>query len=762
MFSSNKGILEGNSIDHEGVIDFEGHEGVIDQQLWIFDWQSKRSRGLDIPASSTAICQVDDVIYCFGGRRSDTNDVREQLSNEFYTVDLGTMEVSRVECDQTLVPEPRAGHTLSYDEIHNRLVLFGGQTSADTETRSIIYFYELDNNKWVIPEISGVMPRGRHGHATVIIDKKFYLVGGFSSGNYLNDLYIMDLNELCWQRIDSTVAFPPRYGHTLNYYELENSIYLFGGYKYALSKEYYGDLWKFDLDRMEWTCVDKGACQGRDSHCAFIVKDPDHGSRLVILFGREEHGCCDEIDMYDFSNGTWSHRSLNDSTFSPSSRFSVSACALKKTSSSSSFLFIGGANTSNDRFNDIWVLTVQSMVQGSSSQAHLNTFLPSQENDFNPPLADAHIQVGHREWGIHSCIVGVRCRDLILDSEALQSASDKVGYLILYYIYCDSLPNGEVTPAEIAETAYFAKSLQLSHLELICLTRFGEILSPKTVLDACRIISQYGTKLSSFLKEAIAYILTNESSIDDTTFSNMLALECGLDVYKAGRNPGHTQSFVSVDPEANTTWNRALSMLSSYIDGSTTRSIVDSSLLPDFVLRLGDNSHSVQVHRIILAVSCERFAKLFENNPSISDMVFPAIVPLHLQPDIIDKFARFLYLFMLPTLDLRAAYVLFCLCVYLGFDNSTLIENCVQILKQPVADNDIFDVLQSCRDVIESDEMKKMGMNDFHIEIFKGVENRAMDAYWVADESIKTSPALHKLRHDVLIDLLKKPTVDGI
>ncbi len=64
----------------------------------------------------------------------------------------------------------------------------------------------------------------------------------------MNDLYILDLNQLKWQKIDANGILPSERSHhsALVY---ENKMFIIGGYDWINT---YSDVWSFDISTFTW------------------------------------------------------------------------------------------------------------------------------------------------------------------------------------------------------------------------------------------------------------------------------------------------------------------------------------------------------------------------------------------------------------------------------------------------------------------------------------------------------------------------------
>jgi hypothetical protein len=148
-------------------------------------------------------------------------------------------------------PEPRHGHTAVYDEVGDRMIVFGGDYTVPR------------NDVWVLAEASGsggtpswanTMPHGalgsppaRYWHAAAYdeVENRMMVFGGYT--NYMNDLWVLsDANgqggTSAWTE-GSPLGTPqsptPRFSASAVYNSSENRLVLFGGSDGAVRN----DLW---------------------------------------------------------------------------------------------------------------------------------------------------------------------------------------------------------------------------------------------------------------------------------------------------------------------------------------------------------------------------------------------------------------------------------------------------------------------------------------------------------------------------------------
>jgi N-acetylneuraminic acid mutarotase len=85
------------------------------------------------------------------------------------------------------------------------MVVFGGFIEGEREND--IWMYHFKENKWEKVEVKGQEPCPRAGHSMVVHDGQMFVFGGKDDdNNKINDLWIFDIKEKYWTRIESESA----------------------------------------------------------------------------------------------------------------------------------------------------------------------------------------------------------------------------------------------------------------------------------------------------------------------------------------------------------------------------------------------------------------------------------------------------------------------------------------------------------------------------------------------------------------------------
>lgn len=244
-------------------------------------------------------------------------------------------------------PVPRFGHSLVYDPVGGKVILFGGR---DTEDYVDTWAFDSKTDTWSLLSPGGRRPWARHGHALVYepTHGKIILFGGTSMAGLLlglNDLWIYDPAANTWTMLTPNGDVPPgRSGHSLAYDPVSKKVILFGG---SAQSQYLGDTWTYDPAANTWTQLTPLGDQPSPRSAASLLFDP--GLNKFLLFGgRDAH---DLNDTWTFDPATKAWARLSPTGDIPPARYSYGM--VYDTEASRTILFGGNAQGSG-YLNDTW------------------------------------------------------------------------------------------------------------------------------------------------------------------------------------------------------------------------------------------------------------------------------------------------------------------------------------------------------------------------------------------------------------------------
>lgn len=278
------------------------------------------------------------LIYMFGGRyRPENNSGNYVLFNDMWAFDVNTDTWKELKIGGE-VPSPRSNAKMVYDPTNDRLILFGGNASANGLqfiTLSDTYILPLKDQKWYRVSAGGAIPRSRVFHSMVVDthSQQVIMVGGGGNnafvGPFYNDVWGLSLKTLKWTELwkkTATNSGPDARINTVLVADPDNKqIIMVGGHD-DTAIGHRNDMWVFDTNQNTWQLKkigDTGTGSGCASFCRcnpdFVEVDlnsPERrqyhtfvaatGKKFGILFGgKTDCGYIDDTWYLDFTTFKW-------------------------------------------------------------------------------------------------------------------------------------------------------------------------------------------------------------------------------------------------------------------------------------------------------------------------------------------------------------------------------------------------------------------------------------------------------------------------
>jgi alpha-tubulin suppressor-like RCC1 family protein len=178
-------------------------------------------------------------------------------------------------------PMVRSGHSMVYDPIGNRVIMFGGYGSSGN--KKDLWMYDSILNCWEQITTNGLIPSARSGHAMIWnpTAQKVIMFGGNYGSVRNNDLWWYDPVANTWtEKIAQDAVGSPS---ARNYYSMiwnGTTVIIFGG---STASGYKNDLWWYNPGLNTWTQVTPTGStpSARSGHA--MIWDPMRN--IGIMFG---------------------------------------------------------------------------------------------------------------------------------------------------------------------------------------------------------------------------------------------------------------------------------------------------------------------------------------------------------------------------------------------------------------------------------------------------------------------------------------------
>ncbi len=252
---------------------------------------------------------------------------------------------------ESQTPVGRYGPGAVYDPQLQKTIIFGGgtQDGTDWEVRDDMWVYHSIDNMWNEIILTN-KPSARSGHSMVYdsINHKTILFGGWSGNVGLtNDIWIYDSQTNQWTEVFPNTAPEIRQSCAMYYDPIFQRVILFGGYKDSLP--HYNDTWEYNYSNNTWTELNPlSSPSGR--YGSNMVYDPIN--QRAILFGGRSTSILDDTWIYYYGNNTWTE--LN-TTGSPGTRYWH---GMTYDSQNHKVIVFGGRRTGapGEAIEDTWIL----------------------------------------------------------------------------------------------------------------------------------------------------------------------------------------------------------------------------------------------------------------------------------------------------------------------------------------------------------------------------------------------------------------------
>jgi N-acetylneuraminic acid mutarotase len=217
------------------------------------------------------------------------------------------------------LPHARKASPMVYDPVQGRAILFGGTDGSGFD--SILEFddtwaYDAVTNTWEDLAPVGAVPSTRGLHSMVFdpLGNRVILFGGkhwtsgLGGGDWLNDTWTYDSVANAWTELKPVGPMPSaRQGHSMVYDPIGKRLILFGGahgQRDSRERTWLNDTWAYDPAANAWTELDPAGPLPSGRYCQAMAYDP--GTGKIIMFGGYDGDVeLDDTWAYDPATNSW-------------------------------------------------------------------------------------------------------------------------------------------------------------------------------------------------------------------------------------------------------------------------------------------------------------------------------------------------------------------------------------------------------------------------------------------------------------------------
>ncbi len=238
-------------------------------------------------------------IFLFGG-----SDGVER--NDLWTYSLTQRRWTEIQASGER-PPARFGHTLLFDPVRRRLVVFGGQAGgffSDT------WAFDIAAGSWQQVSADESGPSRRYGHSAIYDAARDRMIvsHGFTNAGRFDDTWAFELATNTWRNVSPPSGRPLRRClHHAVYDSANNQMLLYGGCASGAGPCPLGDLWSFDLTAHRWTEIASPTTPAPRDHYGIVFDDV---RERVLLFGGSGGGPLNDTWAFDTRARAWRQPAL--------------------------------------------------------------------------------------------------------------------------------------------------------------------------------------------------------------------------------------------------------------------------------------------------------------------------------------------------------------------------------------------------------------------------------------------------------------------
>ena len=283
-------------------------------------------------------------LFMFGGQDSAPK-------NDLWSYSLDQRRWTEIQPSGAKPPE-RFGHTLVFDPVRRRLIVFGGQARGFF---SDVWAYDIARESWSQLARDEAGPSRRYGHSAIYESARDRMVisHGFTNAGRFDDTWAFDLGTNSWRDISPPNNRPLRRClHHAAYDPGAGQMYLYGGCASGLGPCPLGDLWSFDLNTNRWT--DRSGSQPAPPRQHYAMAF-DTGRNRLVIFGGSGTGLLNDTWEFDRA-GLWCQPPIGGAAPAPRERHEAVFAP------DQGAIFFFGGSTNPGLTNELWMLTTRASI----------------------------------------------------------------------------------------------------------------------------------------------------------------------------------------------------------------------------------------------------------------------------------------------------------------------------------------------------------------------------------------------------------------
>ncbi|XP_015121638.1 multiple epidermal growth factor-like domains protein 8 [Diachasma alloeum] len=264
-------------------------------------------------------------LWMFGGyslSHGPLNDIRL-----FDTKNNTWMPVTVESTSEASMPQGRYFHAAEIVHSRQQIYIYGGLTMKEegiqglsNNTLSDFWKFSLQNQRWGLVKQETILkeePPPLAGHTLTLRrngeSESLILIGGFSPKyGYLDNVWEFNLETEIWESVKTLGNGPLGvYGHTTVYHTKSDSLYVFGGYTYAVNRTFISNkLYALNYKSRTWSILppfDDDSSDGSSLPQARFLHSAVTTDEYMVIFGGRQnpHNTSDSLIAYKYACNLW-------------------------------------------------------------------------------------------------------------------------------------------------------------------------------------------------------------------------------------------------------------------------------------------------------------------------------------------------------------------------------------------------------------------------------------------------------------------------
>ena len=306
-------------------------------------------------------------------------------------------------------PPARRLHGAVFDAVNNRMIIFGGYTTTDTNLMYSCSFASSADGAWTTLSPTGTAPAARSNISGAFIVNPStniaYLFGGWGASHY-NDLFSLNLNTTnpAWTTLkaNGTAGNPiGRRDHIMKLDAARNRLIIAFGYT---GTAYLNDTWDYVLSGTTFTQLTSSLNDTLPNARSLLVGEVDTVNNQLLITGGYQGAVGNlQRDVWAFdlttANRKWTNVTPASAYELPNPTYASASCY---DSVNNLMLWNFGMDVTNDQQRHLFAIKANDFVMSSNAPTNTATVYGLSQNTYKAAQDAAGLVVNHQDGEVLS------------------------------------------------------------------------------------------------------------------------------------------------------------------------------------------------------------------------------------------------------------------------------------------------------------------------------------------------------------------------